>query len=157
MLHWLLAQLIPLTLLLVVLLGLRPLLLQHLGARLQYSLWLAVPLLLLWSLFPLQWMPVTDFAVYRVQQNMQQISAELPTDSLWTTGLLVIWLLGMGVMGLGVWQQQRNIRQALSTAAVIKRPGFCAALQTKSGCARALCNWFLAAYSVTSRRFPTAF
>ncbi len=124
MLNWLLAQTLPLTLLLMVLLSLRPLLLHYLGARLQYSLWLAVPLLLLWSLLPLQWMPATDFAVYRVQLDMQQISTELPSDSIWVTGLLTVWLLGAGVMALGVWQQQRDITQALKTATVVRTPGF---------------------------------
>lgn len=124
MLNWLLTQTLPLTLLLMVLLSLRPMLLQYLGARLQYSQWLAVPLLLLWSLLPLQWMPATDFAVYRVQLDMQQISTELPSDSFWVTGLLAVWLLGAGVMALGVWQQQRDITQALSTAPVVRTPGF---------------------------------
>ena len=129
MLNWLLTQTLPLTLLLMVLLSLRPLLLLYLGARLQYSLWLAVPLLLLWSLLPLHWMPATDFAVYRVQLNMQQISAELPTDSFWTTGLLTVWLLGAGVVALGVCRQQRDIRQALRAAGAFAQPDF--ALQCK--------------------------
>jgi len=124
MLNWLLTQTLPFTLLLIGLLGLRPLLLQYLGARLQYSLWLAVPLLLMWSLLPLQWMPVTDLAVYPVQLKIQQIGAELPTDSFWATGLLTVWLLGAGVMALGVWRQQRNITAALSAAVVVRRPGF---------------------------------
>lgn len=122
MLKWLLTQILPLSLLLMVLLSLRPLLLHYLGARLQYSLWLAVPLLLLWSLLPLQWMPTPDFAVYRAQLNMQQISADLPTTSFWTSVLLTVWLVGAGVMAFGVWQQQRGIRKALSTAALLTRP-----------------------------------
>ena len=105
MLNWLLTQTIPLTLLLVLLLGLRPLLQHYLGTRLQYSLWLAVPLLLLWPLLLLQWMPVTDLAVYRVQLNMPKISAELPTDGLLPTGLLAVWLSGAGLIALAVsWQ-----------------------------------------------------
>lgn len=124
MLNWLLTQTLPLTLLIVVLLSIRPLLLQYLGACLQYSLWLAVPLLLLWSLLPLQLLPVTDFAVYRVQLDMQQISAELPTDSLWTSGLLTAWLLGVGVMALGLWLQHRQIAQTLDAASAFAMPGF---------------------------------
>ncbi len=124
MLNWLLTQTIPLTLLLVLLLGLRPLLQHYLGTRLQYSLWLAVPLLLLWPLLLLQWMPVTDLAVYRVQLNMPKISAELPTDGLLPTGLLAVWLSGAGLIALAVSRQQRSITLALRTAAVVKTAGF---------------------------------
>lgn len=55
MTSWLLAQLLPLSLLLSGLLLLRPLLLPLLGARWQYSLWTLVPMLLLLSLLP--WQP----------------------------------------------------------------------------------------------------
>lgn len=124
MLSWLLTQTMPLTLLLMVLLSLRPLLLQYQGSRLQYSLWLAVPLLLLWSLLPPQWMSETGLAVHRVKQHFQQISAELPADSFWGTGLLAVWLLGAALMVFGVWRQQRDITQALKTATVVRTPGF---------------------------------
>ena len=53
MMNWLVSQLMPLTLLLAAVLLLRPLTLRWLGARWQYSLWAAVPLLLLLSQLPL--------------------------------------------------------------------------------------------------------
>jgi beta-lactamase regulating signal transducer with metallopeptidase domain len=61
MLNWLLTQVVPLTLLLTALLLARPLALRCLGARWQYSLWLAVPLLLLWPLLPFQLTPEAEY------------------------------------------------------------------------------------------------
>lgn len=124
MLNWLLTQTLPLTLLLMVLLSLRPLLLQYLGARLQYSLWLAVPLLLMWSLLPLQLLPATDFAVYQVQLTMQQISTDLPTEGPWSAGALAVWLLGMAFMLAALWQQHRQTAQTLAAAGAFVPPDF---------------------------------
>lgn len=124
MLNWLLTQTLPLTLLLMVLLSLRPLLLQCLGARLQYSLWLAVPLLLFWSVLPQQIFPSTDFAVYQVQLTMQQISTDLPTEGLWFAGALAVWWLGVAVMLVALWQQHRQVAQTIRAAGAFAAPDF---------------------------------
>ena len=116
MLNWLLTQVLPLTLLLFVLLLARPLALRCLGARWQYCLWLAVPLLLLWSLLPLQLAPVAETTVYQVQLNMHQLSASLAEEHQWSLLLLALWLSGIGVLAVALWRQYQHIRQQLRAA-----------------------------------------
>ncbi|ALZ74670.1 M56 family metallopeptidase [Rheinheimera sp. F8] len=116
MLNWLLTQVLPLTLLLTILLLARPLLLRWLGARWQYSLWLAVPLLLLWPLLPFQLTPVAETTVYQVQLNIHQLSKGLAAEHQWSLLLLALWLSGIGVMAVALWRQYQHIRQQLKAA-----------------------------------------
>ena len=116
MLNWLLTQVLPLTLLLSALLLVRPFALRWLGARWQYSLWLAVPLSLLWPLLPWQLSPVADTAVYQVKLNMHQLSSSLAEGHLWSLLLLGLWLIGIGVMVVALWHQYQHIRQQLRAA-----------------------------------------
>lgn len=116
MLNWLLTQLVPLTLLLIALLSLRPLLLSYLGGRLQYTVWLAVPLLLLWSFLPKDLFPSTNLLIYRVPLNVQPINAELPSGDLWPVALMIAWLMGVVAMAVGVWQQYRQLAKTLKSA-----------------------------------------
>lgn len=116
MLNWLLTQVVPLTLLLTALLLARPLALRCLGARWQYSLWLAVPLLLLWPLLPFQLTPEAETTVYQVQLNIHQLSKGLAAERQWSFLLLALWLSGIGVMAVALWRQYQHIRQQLKAA-----------------------------------------
>lgn len=116
MLNWLLTQVLPLTLLLTALLLVRPLALRWLGARWQYSLWLAVPLLLLWPLLPLQLSPVADTSIYKVQLNMHQLSSGLADEQRWSLLVLALWLSGVCVMAVTMWRQYQRIRLQLCAA-----------------------------------------
>lgn len=116
MLNWLLIQLLPITILLSALLLARPLVLRWLGARCQYSLWLAVPLLLLWSLLPLQVTPVVNTAVYKVQLNIHQLSSGVSADQQWSQLLLALWLGGIVSITAVLWRQHRSIRHQIKAA-----------------------------------------
>lgn len=116
MLNWLLTQVVPLTLLLTALLLARPLALRCLGACWQYSLWLAVPLLLLWPLLPFQLTPEAETTVYQVQLNIHQLSKGLAAERQWSFLLLALWLSGIGVMAVALWRQYQHIRQQLKAA-----------------------------------------
>ncbi len=118
MMAWLWSQCLPLTLLLGLLLMVRPLILKYAGARCQYSLWLAVPLSLLCSVLPASvWPPqaaqgITTFRVVAGKLNSQfvQQAADL-------SALAWLWLAGIVVLGLSLVGQYRTLRRALRGAA----------------------------------------
>lgn len=116
MLNWLLNQCLPLTLLLTVLLLLKPVTLNWLGARWHYSLWSAVPLLLLASLLPLPALQVVGHVVYRFQVSASKFSNTLSADSALFTTAGLVWGAGVLLMLAALLWQRRLITQQLHRA-----------------------------------------
>ncbi len=120
MMNWLVSQLIPLTLLLAAVLLLRPLTLRWLGARWQYSLWAAVPLLLLLSQLPLLSVFTADGELYRMQVSATKLSMALVKDPAFASGFgiacAIIWGLGVVVMILLLLGQHWQLSQQLASA-----------------------------------------
>ncbi len=120
MMNWLVSQLIPLTLLLAAVLLLRPLTLRWLGARWQYSLWAAVPLLLLLSQLPLLSVFTVDGELYRMQVSATKLSMALVKDPVFASGwgfaCTIIWSLGVVVMILLLLGQHLQLSQQLASA-----------------------------------------
>lgn len=120
MMNWLVSQLMPLTLLLAAVLLLRPLTLRWLGARWQYSLWAAVPLLLLLSQLPLLSVFTADGELYRMQVSATKLSMALVKDPGFASGFgvagAIIWVLGVVVMILLLLGQHLQLSQQLASA-----------------------------------------
>jgi TonB family protein len=120
MMNWLVSQLIPLTLLLAAVLLLRPLTLRWLGARWQYSLWAAVPLLLLLSQLPLLSVFTVDGERYRMQVSATKLSMALVKDPVFASGwgfaCTIIWSLGVVVMIVLLLGQHWQLTQQLASA-----------------------------------------
>lgn len=116
MTSWLLAQLLPLSLLLAVLLLLRPVVLPLLGARWQYGLWALVPLFLLLSLLPLPAYKTTDDVISRFQIGMSKLNTEISENLYAIDGLLLAWLAGVLCMCFLLVLQQRQIWAQLADA-----------------------------------------
>ena len=92
MISLLLELLLPLSLVLLTLLVLRPYLLTRLGSRTLYALWCLVPLLLLCFVLPLQLSSNTSLAVMQVYQvGLQQVEQQFSRGSL----ILWLWLAGV--------------------------------------------------------------
>jgi bla regulator protein BlaR1 len=94
MISLLLELLLPLSLVLLTLLVLRPYLLRQLGVRTLYALWCLVPLLLLCFVLPLQLSSNSTLAVMQVyqvglQQAEQQFSAGTFIGWLWLCGVVL--------------------------------------------------------------------
>lgn len=116
MTSWLLAQLLPLSLLLTLLLLLRPLVLRLLGARWQYGLWALLPLFLLLSLLPLPVYKAADSAVSRFQVGISKLHAEISENLYAMNGLMLAWLAGVLAISVVLLLQQRQIRSQLASA-----------------------------------------
>lgn len=116
MTSWLLAQLLPLSLLLTLLLLLRPLVLRMLGARWQYGLWALVPLFLLLSLLPLPAYKAADSAVSRFQVGVSKLNTEISENLSASDGLMLAWLAGVFAISVVLLLQQRQIRAQLAAA-----------------------------------------
>lgn len=116
MISWLLSQLLPLSLLLAMLLLLRPMVLRWLGARWQYSLWGSVPLLLLLSAAPLAGLFRIENDVYQLQVSASKISLELGKSQDLTSLWAIIWLLGVISIALFMLGQQRYLAKLLCAA-----------------------------------------
>jgi TonB family protein len=118
MTSWLLAQLLPLSLLLTGLLLLRPLLLPLLGARWQYGLWTLVPMLLLLSLLPWHAYLKTADELSRFQIGISNLTAELSENLHAMDDLRLVWLAGFLGLCLVLVLQQRQIWAQLAAAKV---------------------------------------
>lgn len=118
MTSWLLAQLLPLSLLLTLLLLFRPFVLRLLGARWQYAVWALVPLLLLLPLMPLPANKAADSAVSRFQVGMSKFNAEISQNLSANDGLLLVWLAGVMFISFVLVLQQRQIAAQLAAAKV---------------------------------------
>ncbi len=116
MISWLLSQLLPFTVLLALLLLMRPMVLRWLGARWQYSLWGAVPMLLLLSAVPLSGLFTGESEIYQLQVSASKISLELgkslETANIWA----IIWLIGVMVIAVLLLKQQQYLAQVLNLA-----------------------------------------
>lgn len=123
MLNWLFAQIGPLTILLGLLLVIRPLIQRYLGARWQYSMWLSVPMLLLWPLLPLQLSVGDVTAVYQVHADMQKLSAGLSEDNYWFVIATAVWFCGIGVIACFLGDQHQLVRQQMKDAESFVVPG----------------------------------
>jgi len=114
--NWIFSQQLPLSVLLFVLLLSQQKLLQALGARTLYALWLSVPLLLLSSALAklLQWRAAQSdiFIVKVAAQQMQQLQQQLQQQDwlfwLWAAGVVLV----VAVIGAMQWSLQRLLRQA---------------------------------------------
>lgn len=100
MTSWLLAQLLPLSLLLLALLAWRPLLIRLGLAQLSYLLWLSVPMLLIGSLLPksAQLITATQPLQTMLVNSEHRLTQAISTDwwgTLWLAGALLgaLWLL----------------------------------------------------------------
>lgn len=116
MTSWLLAQLLPLSLLLIVLLLVRPLALRLLGARWQYGLWALVPLFLMLSFLPLPAYKATDDVISRFQVGISKLNADISENLYAIDGLLLAWLTGVLCMCFLLVLQQRQISAQLAAA-----------------------------------------
>lgn len=122
MINWLLSQLMPFSLLLAVLLLVRPWVLHWLGARWQYSLWSLVPLFLLFSLLPLPAFKKTDDGISRYQIGMSELNADFSGKLQSIDGLLLGWLVGVVVLSVCLLWQQRQISVLLAAARSTVQP-----------------------------------
>jgi bla regulator protein BlaR1 len=112
MISLLLELLLPLSLVLLSLLVLRPYLLTLLGARTLYALWCLVPLLLLCFVLPLQ-LDSTSSEVMRVYQvKLQQGTQQFYSGSL----LLWFWLAGVVLFAAIVVRSQLQLSQTKAAA-----------------------------------------
>ena len=118
MTSWLLVQLMPLSLLLTLLLLLRPLVLRMLGARWQYGLWALVPLFLLLSLLPLPAYQAADDAVSRFQVGLSKFNTDISQHLSASDGLLLVWLAGVLLFGFLMALQQQQVCLQLAAAKV---------------------------------------
>ncbi|MCT6700473.1 M56 family metallopeptidase [Rheinheimera sp. 4Y26] len=116
MTNWLLGQLLPLSLLLVLLLLLRPLVLRLLGARWQYSLWALLPALLVVSLLPLPAYKAADNSISRFQIGISKLNADISENLYAIDGLMLVWLTGVLCLALLLFVQQRQIWAQLAVA-----------------------------------------
>mgnify|MGYP001627400558 CR=1 FL=1 len=122
MTNWLLSQLLPLSLLLAVLLLLRPFVLRMLGARWQYSLWALVPLWFVLSLLPLPVYQTTDNVISRVQIGISQLNADI-SEKLYAVDLLLLaWLAGVLCLSVVLYWQQKQIWAELAAAEMVQNP-----------------------------------
>ncbi|MBU1621349.1 MAG: M56 family metallopeptidase [Gammaproteobacteria bacterium] len=113
MISLLLELLLPLSLMLLTLLVLRPYLLTRLGARTSYALWCLVPLLLLCFVLPLQLSSNTTSAVMQVYQvGLQQAEQQFSSSSL----LLGLWLAGVLLFAALVLHSQLQLNQEKAAA-----------------------------------------
>jgi len=116
MINLLLELLLPLSLMLLILLVLRPYLLTRLGARTLYALWLPVPVLLLCFLLPLQLEQNSSLAVMQVYQvGLQQASQQFSSAS-YIGGL---WLCGVGVLTAIVLRGQLQLSKEKAAAKLV--------------------------------------
>ncbi len=116
MISWLLSQLLPFTVLLALLLLMRPMVLRWLGARWQYSLWGAVPMLLLLSAVPLSGLFTIESEIYQLQVSASKISLELGNSLEMAYIWAIIWLIGVMVIAVLLLKQQQYLAQVLNLA-----------------------------------------
>ncbi|MDR7120810.1 TonB family protein [Rheinheimera soli] len=113
MISLLLELLLPLSLVVLTLLVLRPYLLTRLGARTSYALWCLVPLLLLCFVLPLQLSSNSTSAVMQVYQvGLQQAEQQFSTGSLW----LWLWLCGVLLFSIAVLRSQLQLHKEKAAA-----------------------------------------
>ncbi|MDF3123647.1 M56 family metallopeptidase [Rheinheimera sp. 1928-s] len=113
MISLLLELLLPLSLMLLTLLVLRPYLLTRRGARTSYALWSLVPLLLLCFILPLQLSSnPTSTAMQVYQVGLQQAEQQFSSSSL----LLWLWLAGVLLFAALVLRSQLQLHKEKAAA-----------------------------------------
>ncbi|MGS2721280.1 TonB family protein [Paraglaciecola aestuariivivens] len=94
MINWLIEQQLPISLLLLVLIGLEAKGIKKLGANIVYALWLLVPLLLIATNLPQNVIAVSDQSIYsylvKVNSVNQVNEFSINWDMLWIAGCLAI-------------------------------------------------------------------
>ncbi len=117
MISLLLELLLPLSLMLLTLLVLRPYLLTRLGGRTLYALWCLVPVLLLCFVLPLQLGHNSSLAVMQVYQvGLQQASQQFSSGSL----LLWFWLTGVLLFAAAVLRSLLQLRKEKAAATSVE-------------------------------------
>lgn len=117
MISLLLELLLPLSLMLLTLLVLRPYLLTRLGGRTLYALWCLVPVLLLCFVLPLQLGQNSSLAVMQVYQvGLQQASQQFSSGSL----LLWFWLTGVLLFAAAVLRSLLQLRKEKAAATSVE-------------------------------------
>jgi len=117
MISLLLELLLPLSVVLMVLLVLRPYLLARLGARTLYALWSLVPFLLLCFVLPLQLSKNESSVVMQVYQvSLQQAEQQFSSDSF----LLWLWLGGVILFAALVLSGQLQLSKEKATAKLVE-------------------------------------
>lgn len=113
MISLLLELLLPLSLLLLSLLLLRPYLLTQLGARTLYGLWSLVPLMLLCFVLPLQLSYSSGSAVMQVYQvSLQHAEQHVSSDSV----MFWFWLTGVVLFASAVLCSQMHLHKERAAA-----------------------------------------
>lgn len=116
MISLLLELLLPLSLVLLTLLVLRPYLLRQLGVRTLYALWCLVPLLLLCFALPLQLSSNSTLAVMQVYQvGLQQAEQQFSHGSL----IFWLWLGGVVLFVTAVFRSQLQLNKEKAAAKLV--------------------------------------